>query len=290
MSDGVVQRTAAAAAAALLIAGALGCASQTRQMRSSALEYLYPAKAPEQPAKDVTLKLPLSVGIAFAPPSAQSAQGPSEDQKRALLERAAAAFRARPEIARVDAIPSSNIREGGGFEEIDRIKKAYGIDLVALISYDQFQFNETTRAGWTYWTIVGVYLVKGEKNETRTVLDAAVFDVSSRALLFTASGESRLGGKSTPIDVGRDLRTSSERGFAQAVDALIPNLEAALAAFQKQAATGTVRGPGTPAIVVVPAGAAPPPEPTPAAAAPPAEPPPVQPPPDAPRNDPPKGK
>jgi len=290
MTNDVVRRTLAAAVAALLAAGAVGCASQTRQMRSSALEYLYPAKTPEQPAKDVALKVPLSVGVAFAPPAAATDQGPSEDQKRTLLERVSAAFRGRPEIARVDVIPSSNLRAGGGFDEIDRIKKAYGIDLVALISYDQFQFNETSRAGWTYWTIVGVYLVKGEKNETRTVLDAAVFDVASRALLFTASGESRLGGKSTPIDVGRDLRTSSERGFAQAVDALIPKLEEALAAFQKQAATGTVRGPGTPAIVVVPAGEAPPPEPPPAAAPPPAAPPPAEPPLDAPRSEPPKGK
>ncbi len=37
---------------------------------------------------------------------------------------------------------------------------------------------------------MGAYVVKGEKNETRTLMDAVVYDIRSRALLFRASGES----------------------------------------------------------------------------------------------------
>lgn len=228
-----------------------GCVPQSRQIRTNALEYLYPSGSPASPAGDVTLRLPVRVGVSFAPARPQWGDTFTEDQKRELLERVAAAFRGRDGIASVEVVPSTQLQPGGGFDDLDRVRQAYGIDLVALISYDQFQFSETTRASWTYWTIVGAYVVKGEKNETRTVLDAVVYDLSSRALLFTAAGSSSVGGKSTPIDVTKQLRGASDLGFSQAVDALIPKLDAALAAFQEQAKQGTVRGPGTPSIAIV---------------------------------------
>lgn len=247
----MLPRPVAVIAALLALAALSGCAERTRQIRTNALDYLYPQGASARPALDVTLRLPVRVGIAFAPGPARGDNPFSEDQKRRLLERVAQSFRGRDGIAGVDVIPSSQLHAGGGFDELDRIRQAYGLDLVALVSYDQFQFSETTRASWTYWTLVGAYLVKGEKNETRTVLDAVIFDLPSRAMLFSASGDSSIGGKSTPIDVSKELRGASEQGFELAVDALIPRLDAALAAFQEQARQGTVRGPGTPSVALV---------------------------------------
>ncbi len=46
--------------------------------------------------------------------------------------------------------------------------------------YDQVQFTGEGLLSLTYWTIVGAYLVPGEKNETKTMLDAAVFYIASR--------------------------------------------------------------------------------------------------------------
>lgn len=252
----MLPRPVAVIAALLALAALTGCAERTRQIRTNALDYLYPQGASARPALDVTLRLPVRVGIAFAPGPARGDNPFSEDQKRRLLERVAQSFRGRDGIAGVDVIPSSQLHAGGGFDELDRIRQAYGLDLVALVSYDQFQFSETTRASWTYWTLVGAYLVKGEKNETRTVLDAVIFDLPSRAMLFSASGDSSIGGKSTPIDVSKELRGASEQGFELAVDALIPRLDAALTAFQEQARQGTVRGPGTPSVALVGSGGA----------------------------------
>jgi rhombotail lipoprotein len=228
-----------------------GCAPAHRQIKSNALEYLYPKGALAVPASDVVLKVPVRVGVAFAPPRSDWQETFTEEQKQALLAKVAAAFRDRPPIGTVREIPTIYLQSHGGFDDLDRVAAAYGIDLIALVSYDQVQFSDTTSASLAYWTIVGAYFVKGEKNETKTLLDAAVFDIPSRAMLFTASGRSGVTGHATPLGAERSLRDRSEEGFHQATDDLIANLTTSLDAFRTQAASGTVHGPGTPAVTVV---------------------------------------
>lgn len=229
---------------------AAGCAVEHHH-RSNALEYLYPAGAPAAEPRDVQIHVPVRVGLAFAPASQRSGDPFSEAQKQTLLARVAEKFRERKGIAPIQVIPSSQLTPGGGFAELDRIKKGFGIDLVALVSYDQFQFSESAKSSWTYWTLVGAYVVAGEKNETRTVMDAVVYDIASRAMLFHASGNNSNKGSSTPVELGKKLRAASEEGFQRAVEDLVGKLDTALAAFQEQAASGTVHGPGTPGLAMV---------------------------------------
>jgi len=261
-------RAALLAVTAALIATACGTTRQF-QARSSALEYLYPRGVDARPPADVILRLPVRVGVAFAPARPAYYQDRfTASQKQALLERVAAAFRGGQGIGSVEVVPPGYLTlpptpppgggapagggpEDDGFVELDRVKAAFGIDLVALISYDQMQFSETGRSSWAYWTIVGAYVIKGEKNETRTLMDAVVYDVPSRALLFHASGNSTVAAAATPVDVDRVLRQHSEAGFETATTDLIANLGTALGQFQQQAATGTVRGPGTPAVAML---------------------------------------
>jgi len=267
-SPASVAATAILAVAVILAATACGTTRQF-QARSSALEYLYPRGVDARPPADVTLRLPVRVGVAFAPARPAYHDRFTASQKQALLERVAAAFRGGQGIGSVEVIPPGYLTlppapppgggapaggaapEDDGFVELDRVKAAFGIDLVALISYDQMQFSETGRSSWAYWTIVGAYVVKGEKNETRTLMDAVVYDVPSRALLFHASGNSTVAAAATPVDVDRVLRQHSEEGFETATTDLITNLGTALGQFHQQAATGTVRGPGTPLVAVL---------------------------------------
>jgi rhombotail lipoprotein len=121
---------------------------------------------------------------------------------------------------------------------------------MALVSYDQLQVTESTRASWTYLTVVGPLLVEGEKNDTKTLMDAVVYDIPSRALLFRAAGASTVNERSSPLNVERVRRRMAEEGFRAATADLIGNLEAALAGFEEQAKAGTVRGAGTPAITM----------------------------------------
>lgn len=230
---------------------ALACVPQQRQIRSSALDFLYPTGHEAGAEEDVTLRLPVRVGVAFAPARVAGLDSFTETQRQQLLDRVAAAFRGRDGIASVEAIPSSFLEPGGGFDNLDRVAAALGVDVVALISYDQFQFSESGRSSWAYWTLIGAYIVEGEKNETRTVLDAVVYDIASRAMLFHASGSDASTDRSTPVDAAKVLRRRSEESFSLATDDLIERLDDALAAFEEQAATGTVRGAGTPAIAML---------------------------------------
>jgi rhombotail lipoprotein len=225
----------------------LSCAVENR-ITSNSLDFLYPKGVDTSPPSDVTLQLPLRVGIAFAPTAARWEETLAASQKQTLLESVATAFRDHEGLGTVEVIPAAFLKTAGGFENLDQLIPAFGLDIIALVSYDQFQFSDTTRKSWTYWTLVGAYLVKGEENETHTMMDAVIVEIPSRAILFTSSGQSQVSGKTTPINVSKELRAASVAGFEQATSSLIENLDAALDAFEQQALTGTIRGEGTPAV------------------------------------------
>jgi rhombotail lipoprotein len=203
-----------------------------------------------EPASQVVLKLPLRVGLAFAPSRENQIDPITEEQKQQLLARVAAAFQEHEALSNLQVVPTTYLQPGGGFANLDQIRRSLGLDLMVLVSYDQSQFTESTRASWTYFTVVGPLLIEGEKNDTRTVMDAVVYDIRSRALLFRAAGESTVKGHSSPLNVARKRRTFASEGFEKATGDLIASLNTALEKFERQAKTGTVQGPGTPAIAM----------------------------------------
>jgi len=85
-----------------------------------------------------------------------------------------------------------------------------------------------------YWTIVGAYVVPAEKNSTSTMVDAVVMHIPSRKMLFRAPGVSQIKGLSTPVNLSEELRVDSEKGFNEAVDKMIVNLDAQLVAFEEK--------------------------------------------------------
>jgi rhombotail lipoprotein len=231
----------------------VGCGGTLRPTRrtNSALDFLYPQGImAAQPAQEVVLQLPVRVGLAFAPNRSQEADPITEEQKQRLLAEVAAAFQAHKGIGHLEVVPTTYLQPGGGFINLDQIRASLGLDLIVLLSYDQAQFTESTRASWTYLTVVGPLLIEGEKNDTRTVVDAVVYDIQSRALLFRAAGESTVKGRSSPLNVDRKRRKFAAAGFEKATDTLIAQLNTALAQFEEQARAGTVQGPGTPAIAM----------------------------------------
>jgi rhombotail lipoprotein len=233
-----------------LAAGCINSLPPTHRV-NSALDFLYPqgVTAPA-PASEVVLKLPLRVGLAFAPNRGYVPDPITEEQKQKLLGRVAAAFKENKAISHLEVVPTTYLQPGGGFANLDQIRKSLGLDLMVLVSYDQAQFTESTRASWTYLTVVGPLLIEGEKNDTRTVMDAVVYDINSEALLFRAAGESTVNGHSSPLNVAHKRRIYAAEGFDKATESLIDNLHTALAHFDEQARNGTVQGPGTPAIAM----------------------------------------
>jgi rhombotail lipoprotein len=84
----------------------------------------------------------------------------------------------------------------------------------------------------TYWTLVGAYVVSGEKNDTNTMLDTVVYDIKSKKMLFRAPGTSSVKGKATPINLSEELRLDSLKGIEEASDRMTTNLDVQLTKFR----------------------------------------------------------
>ncbi len=223
---------------AVLLVQAVGCGLlEERKTRraSSVVDFLYPKQGEVVVQPSVPrLELPLRVGIAFVPPSAGAYARYDLDAalRTSLMERIAQEFRQYDFIKEITLIPSEYLRPQGGFDNLDQVRGLFGVDVVALLSYDQIQ--NTDQGFWSiaYWTIVGAYIFRGEKNDTSTLIDAAVFDIGSRKLLFRAPGTSQVRASATIVNLGEELRKDSQKGFELAADNLVVNLKAELERFK----------------------------------------------------------
>ena len=234
----------------LILAG--GCATGTTKNATSVVDYLFPnTKDPVVTPGIPVLKLPLRVGIAFVP-AGSSYRGHSristgvfprymdnspaltEERKMGLMKAVADRFREYPFVKDIEIIPSAYLTPGGSFANLDQIRTMYGVDVIALLSYDQVQFTDEGMASLTYWTIVGAYVIPGEKNDTQTMLDAVVYDIPSRKMLFRAPGLSRIKGSATLVNQSQQLRIDSGKGFDEASKQLIVNLNEQLNQFKEK--------------------------------------------------------
>jgi len=203
---------------------------------SSLVDYLYPKGEvpPEFESRIPHLDLPLRVGLAFVPTTGVATPGLSEATKSGLLARVRQAFEGRDYIEHIEVIPDTYLRSSKGFEGMQQVARLYGVDVMALVSYDQVVATDDTRASLLYWTIVGAYVIKATENEVQTFVDTAVFDVASRKLLFRAPGIDRRESKATLVESMEDLRKSREAGFAAAMEAMTGNLLVELDQFEKK--------------------------------------------------------
>lgn len=233
--NGTMLRTLATFCCCLLFAiGLSGCSEQKKaHYRNSLIDYLYPnIEEPQQESvlpKDVGVTLPTQVGIAFAPDQVATL---SEKDKLELLHRIKEEFSKYPQFKAIEVIPSQHLSIGGGFANLEQLHRMYGIDLVALISYDQMQNTDQGFMSISYWTVVGMYVVEGEKNDTNTMMDLSLFHIPSRKMLLHAAGTSQVKESATMINLSEQLRSDSLRGFSEATDNLIINLRAELGKFQ----------------------------------------------------------
>ena len=235
-----------AATVALL---ATGCETfndvRTQHQASSLYAYLYPDKDNHIDTPTIpVLSLPLRVGVAFVPGNDHRQRHYlgyttddltiSESQKIALMKQISAEFKKYPFVQSIDLIPTMYLTPGGSFANLDQIRTMYGVDVMVLLSYDQVQFNGEGWLSLTYWTVAGAMVVPGEKNETKTMLDAAVFDIASRKMLFRAPGIGEVKDSATIVTLDEQLHENSEAGFTKAAANLSTNLQVALAEFRER--------------------------------------------------------
>jgi rhombotail lipoprotein len=224
-----------------------GCAmfGTSSHHASSVMQYLYPKDTQHTDAPAVpVLSLPLKVGIAFVPEDRGQSRGGvfvpqenasfTEKQKMALMKEVSDNFKKYPFVQSIELIPSAYVTPRGGFANLEQLRSMFGVDVITLLSYDQVQFTDQGLLSLTYWTVVGAYVVQGEKNDTKTLMDAVVYDIPSRKLLFRAPGTSQIKAAATPVNLSEQLRRDGERGLNQAATNMVSNLQEQLQLFRER--------------------------------------------------------
>jgi len=224
---------------ALLLTSCFFPHGRKTERSSSVVNFLYPNQTNPLPSVAIpVLRLPLRVGVAFVPSSNDAdrfaATGISERQKSALLERVAAEFKNREYIQSIEIVPTSYLRAGGGFSNLDQVRALLGVDVIALVAFDQVQFTNANFLSLSYWTIVGAYIFQGNQNDTQTLMEAAVYDIQSQHLLFRAPGGSQVKAGAAAVYLAQNLRADSSKGFDDATTELIQNLKTQLEAFRER--------------------------------------------------------
>ena len=230
---------------------AIGCATpETVHRRSSLSAYLgsKPPIATETQTAPVQLQLPLRLGIAFVPRQAIVRQGSltmggateslNQAQELELHQQVADLFGKKPWTLSFKTIPSLYLARGGGFDDLKQVARSFGVDVVALVSVDQVQFSSPRWYAWTYWTLVGAYMVKGDANDTVTMVDAAVYHVPSQTFLFRAGGMGTAKGSSTWSDREVAFRQQARESLALAMADLSTSLDGGVAAFKQDILKG----------------------------------------------------
>jgi len=235
--------TVAAITATALLCGCETFSQRSHHRATSVMKFLYPhnTERVESTATPV-LSLPLKVGIAFVPLEQSTTERGhglpvsdatvNEAQKLALMKEVSKHFEQYPFVKGIELIPSAYLTSGGSFANLDQLRTMFGVDVIALLSYDQVQFTDENVLSLSYWTIVGLYTVNGERNDTHTMLDSVVYDIPSRKMLFRAPGVSHIKGGATPVDLSKKLRENSQKGFTAAASDLVTNLDFQLAEFK----------------------------------------------------------
>ena len=233
--------------AVFTVVSVTGCATGQTRHATSTVDFLYPNTKDPIVTPDVpVLTLPMRVGIAFVPGDGGGNYGRglmavrsqsfilTEKKKTDLMQEVAKHFKKYPYVKDIEIIPSAYLTPRGSFTNLDQIRTMYGVDVIALLSYDQVQFTDEGMLSLTYWTIVGAYVIPGEKNDTHTMLDAVVYDIKSRKMLFRAPGTNHIKGKATLVNLSEELRANSEAGFNGAAKEMITNLDQQLASFKEK--------------------------------------------------------
>jgi rhombotail lipoprotein len=207
---------------------------------SSLVNFLYP-EGVTPPAQDVTpqLHLPLRVGLAFLPQEENDRTAVlDEAHKDALLEGIRQRFLSRKFVREIVIVPDYYLASSRGPEGLQAIQRLYGVDLIALVSYDQVAHRDDNEWSLGYLTIVGAYVLKGTRQDVATLVDLAVVDPGSRSLVLRAGGSDTQHANSTLVGESREGRQMRTASFDTATGRMISNFDAALTRFEAEVREG----------------------------------------------------
>ena len=235
---------AALVAASLSGCAAIGlpwCAPQCATVHhnsSSLVEFLYPDGQPPPRDNNIPeLHVPLRVGLTFLPAHGAYA-GPDAALREQLLERIKQRFSSRKFVSDIVVIPDYYLGSQRGFAALEQVQRLYSVDVLALVSYDQVQHADEN--GWLlgYLTIVGAFVIKGDRYDMSTLVDLAVVDATSRSLILRAGGVDTRHGTVPLMDYSRETREAAAAGFSAAANQMIDHFDSALSSFEEEVRAG----------------------------------------------------
>ena len=132
----------------------------------------------------MTLQLPIRVGVSFLPSDAGTRRfQPGAIDREKCWTRSARTLPYLPYVAKSSSVPDllPDMARTDGLAQIEQLSRLYRLDLLALVSYDQrIQVHPRTIARSRISPSSARYFVRGDRNETHTLLDLAVIDPTGR--------------------------------------------------------------------------------------------------------------
>jgi rhombotail lipoprotein len=100
--------------------------------------------------------------------------------------------------------------------------------------------SQVTKNDWSlgYFTIVGMYVLKGSRYDVSTLVDLAVIEPTTRSLVLRAGGIDTRHGNTTLVAQSRESREAVAAGFSAASDQMIEHFDGALGDFEAQVRAG----------------------------------------------------
>ncbi len=207
---------------------------------SSLADFLYPdGQVPAPSVEPPQLRIPLRVGLTFLPAANAQFAGLDETHQAQLLERIKQRFASRKFVADIVILPDYYLAGRRGYAGLEGVQRLYGLDVVALVSFDQETHQDRNEWSLAYTTIVGAFVVKGSRHDVSTLVDLAVVDPHSRQLIIRAGGTDVRHGNTTLVDEARETRAANITGFSAATDQMIEHFDAALSKFEADVRSGT---------------------------------------------------
>jgi rhombotail lipoprotein len=237
--------------AAMILIGMSGCESTNfsclvschhahAQNSTSLVGFLYPkGEAPVADRAQPQLHLPLRVGLAFLPSQGFETEGGLDAaHKEALLGQIRERFKSRKFVADIVVIPDYYLRGHDGFAGLQGVQRLYGVDLMALVSYDQVMHEEDNTWSLAYLTIVGAYVIKGTRHDVSTLVDLAVVDPATHSLMLRAGGFDNSHGNERLVTESVQLRQAAALGYDAATQRMIQHFDDALTHFESEVHEG----------------------------------------------------
>jgi rhombotail lipoprotein len=198
-------------------------------------EFLYQGR--KVPAEDgrAGLLLPIRIGLGFiAPTDDSTGKVPTIQQRDATLAAVREQLRGLPYVSEVAIVPQYwfGNQPGVGFDKLKSLADHFHFDLIALVSYDQaiYEFQNMKSLGLV--TIIGGDFYKVDVDQALTVIDLALVEPGTRAVVMRVAAGDRFGDTTTLLDDWRSKsyvrRTSFDRAnevFQAKLREELPNLK-----------------------------------------------------------------